>query len=99
MNINFNKIDFFKIDCEGGEYHVFTPEHLEFLKTIPKIVGEWHCQTPKEKEQFKIFRETYLRLFPKFKIYSIDMFDITDNLWRDMFLDYYNQVIIYIDNR
>ena len=77
----------------------FRNQAVHIKENVKKIVGEWHCQTPKEKEQFKIFRETYLRLFPKFKIYSIDMFDITDNLWRDMFLDYYNQVIIYIDNR
>jgi len=68
-------------------------DKIDFLKTDCEG-GEYSI-----KEQFKIFRETYLRLFPKFKIYSIDMFDITDNLWRDMFLDYYNQVIIYIDNR
>ena len=99
-NANVDKIDFLKTDCEGGEYSIFNNTNIWWIKeNVKKIVGEWHCQTPKEKEQFKIFRETYLRLFPKFKIYSIDMFDITDNLWRDMFLDYYNQVIIYIDNR
>ena len=99
-NANVDKIDFLKTDCEGGEYSIFNNTNIWWIKeNVKKIVGEWHCQTSKEKEQFKIFRETYLRLFPKFKIYSIDMFDITDNLWRDMFLDYYNQVIIYIDNR
>ena len=38
------KIDFLKIDCEGGEYDIFQPHNVEFLKTIPKFVGEFHLK-------------------------------------------------------
>ena len=63
-----------------------------------KIVGEWHIANYKEK--FKIFRDTYLRLFPKVKLYSIDMFEINkDYIFTEDFLDYYTEVIVYIDNR
>ena len=95
-----DRIDFLKTDCEGGEYNIFNSQNFWWIKdNVKKIVGEWHLQNEDEKEKFKIFRDTYLRLYPKFKIYSIDMFDITHNLWKDMFMDYYRQIIVYIDNR
>ena len=36
------KIDFLKVDCEGGEYDVFSEENIDFLKSVPKIVAEFH---------------------------------------------------------
>ena len=98
-NANVDKIDFLKTDCEGGEYNIFNDSNFWWIKeNVKKIVGEWHIANYKEK--FKIFRDTYLRLFPKVKLYSIDMFEINkDYIFTEDFLDYYNQVIIYIDNR
>jgi len=38
-----NRIDFLKIDCEGGEVFVFTEENKDFIKNnIDKIVLEFH---------------------------------------------------------
>jgi FkbM family methyltransferase len=38
---NVEQIDFMKIDCEGGEYDIFTPERLPWIKqNVKKIVGE-----------------------------------------------------------
>lgn len=96
---SIERVDFFKIDCEGGEYDVFTPENLDFLKTVPKIVGEWHLSTPEEKDLFRNFRDNILPNFNNYHIFSVDDIDIKWDLWNESFIEYYNQVIIYIDNR
>lgn len=96
---SLDKIDFFKIDCEGGEYDVFIPEHLNFLKTISKISGEWHLGTPEEKVLFRNFRDKILPQFKHYEVYSVDNIDIKWDLWNEHFIEYYQQVIIHIDNR
>jgi FkbM family methyltransferase len=97
---NITKIDFIKTDCEGGEYSIFNNENIFWIKeNVKKIVGEWHLDSPQKKEQFRIFRDTYLRLFPKIEVFSTDGINIKWDLWNDHFIDYYYQVIIYIDNR
>ena len=97
---NIEKIDFLKTDCEGGEYGIFTLENLSWIKdNVKKIVGEWHLNTPETKQQFREFRDTYLKLFPNHEVYSVDDVDIKWDLWNDHFIEYYNEVIIHIDNR
>jgi FkbM family methyltransferase len=97
---NIDHIDFLKTDCEGGEYNIFTIDNLVWLKqNVRKIVGEWHLPTPNEKQKFREFRDVFLRVFPNHEIYSIDDINIKWDLWNDHFIDYYKQVIIYIDNR
>jgi FkbM family methyltransferase len=97
---NISKIDFLKTDCEGGEYHVFNRENIWWIKNnIKKIAGEWHLETPKQKQQFREFRDIYLKLFPNHEIFSIDGADIKWDLWNEHFIEYYKQVIIYINNR
>lgn len=97
---NIQKIDFLKTDCESGEYDIFTLENLFWIKNnVRKISGEWHLATPELKEKFKIFRDVYLRVFPNFKIFSFDGIDITWSIWNDDFIPYYNEIMIYIDNR
>jgi len=94
------KIDFLKTDCESGEYEIFTLDNLFWIKNnVKKISGEWHLRTPELKEKFKIFRDVYLRFFPNFKIFSFDGVDITWSIWNEDFIPYYNEVMIYIDNR
>ena len=96
-----DKIDFLKCDCEGGEYDVFQPSNIEFLKTIPKIVTEFHLKDNEEFHQckFRWFRDNILPNFEKFEVYSVDGVNIKWDLWNDHFLDYYHETIIYIDNR
>ena len=97
---NIQKIDFLKTDCESGEYDIFTLENLFWIKNnVRKISGEWHLGTPELKEKFRIFRDVYLRVFTNFRIFSFDGIDITWSIWNDDFIPYYNEVMIYIDNR
>jgi len=97
---NIDVIDFMKTDCEGGEYDIFTIENFILLKdTLRKVVGEWHLNTPELKQKFRVFRDVFLRLFPNHEIYSVDGANIKWDLWNEHFIEYYNEIIIYIDNR
>lgn len=91
-------IDFMKIDCEGGEYDIFTEENFEWISNnVRYITGEWHLDNKEFQDKFRKFRDTYLSKL-KFKITSFDSVDITDTVWDDWFIDYYNGINVYIDN-
>ena len=97
---NIERIDFLKTDCEGGEYDIFNDENASWIKkNVKKIVGEWHLSTPELQEKFRHFRDTYLRDFPNHEVYSFDEVDIKWSLWDDWFIEKYNAITIYIDNR
>ena len=98
---NINKIDFLKTDCEGGEYNIFSIENICWLKeNMKKCAGEWHLDTTESKQKFREFRDVFLRVFPKYRIYSTpDGVDISWDVWNEHFINYYTEVIIYIDNR
>ena len=99
-NFNINRIDFLKTDCEGGEYSVFTLDNFCWLKdNLGVAAGEWHLSTPELKQQFRVFRDVFLRLFPNHNVYSVDGIDIKWDLWNEHFIEYYNEVIIYINNK
>jgi FkbM family methyltransferase len=93
------KIDFLKVDCEGGEYNVFTKNNIEFLKKVPKIVVEFHLSNKVLKEHFRVFRDTILKQFPKFEVYSLDNVNIKWDLYNEHFIQYYREVMFYFDNR
>jgi len=96
---NINKIDFLKTDCEGGEYDIFNIENIIWLKqNLGTAVGEWHLSTPELKQKFRAFRDVYLRLFPNHEVYSVDNHNIKWDLWNEHFIEYYDEVIIYLDN-
>ena len=97
---NVDKIDFLKLDCEGGEYDIFNSQNIDFItRNVKKISGEWHLATNELKSKFRNFRDTYLTKFNNYEIYSVDGIDIKWDLWNDHFIEFYNEVIIYIDNR
>jgi FkbM family methyltransferase len=97
---NLDRIDFLKIDCEGGEYDIFSFENEDLIfEKISKISGEFHLGTTLMKQKFKEFRNTYLTQFENFDVYSVDGVDIKWDLWNDHFIEYYTEVIIHIDNR
>ena len=94
------RINFLKTDCEGGEYAIFIPENYDYLlNNVDIIVGEWHLEDPIQKLQFRKFRDTFLANHPNFHVHSVDGTNIKWDLWNEHFIEYYNQVIIHIDNR
>jgi len=95
-----NRIDFVKTDCEGGEYEMFKIENLPFIKqNVKKIVGEWHLCSPENKVKFRNFRDNILTQFDKYEVFSVDGVNIKWNLWNEEFIEYYCEIILYIDNR
>lgn len=97
---NVTNIDMMKLDCEGCEYDIFQPKNLIWLKNhVKKITGEWHLSDNNLKNKFKEFRDVFLRVFNNYEIYSLDGVNIKWNLWSDDFINYYNEIIIHIDNR
>lgn len=94
-----SKIDFLKIDCEGGEYSILTEENLPILKNISKIVIECHLGDRIQKEFFRKLRDNILGNFENFHVRSLDFVDIKWDLWNEHFLEYYAGVYLYIDNR
>lgn len=96
---NLDKIDFIKTDCEGGEYALFTDENMPFLlNNVRNIVGEFHLATADLKVEFRYFRDKFLKQFPNFEVYGVCGTDIKWDLWNDHFIEYYNEVIIHINN-
>ena len=95
-----NKIDFIKTDCEGGEYDVFNETNIEWIKNnVRKISGEWHLGSETLKLKFRAFRDLLSNNFTNYKVFSVDGFDITSNLFSEEFVQYYSEIIIHIDNR
>jgi len=96
---NITKIDFLKTDCEGGEYSVFNKENFEWIKNnVYKIVGEFHLTNDELKSKFRSFRDTYLTQFSNIQVLSMDGVDIKWDLFNDHFIEYYTEVLIYINN-
>ena len=94
-----NKIDFLKTDCEGGEYEIFKQENIPFIKeNIKKIAGEWHLRSQKDKVRFRYFRDNILPQFENYEVHSVDGVDIKWDLWNEHFIEYYQEVILYIRN-
>ncbi len=99
---NIERIDFMKLDCEGGEYDIFNDENMEWiLKNVKKIAGEWHLTTPEQKAKFTHFKNTYLKTFSKFRIFSMHGYEVTHALWLpdDQFDKTWPFFTLYIDNQ
>ena len=97
---NLEKIDFLKTDSEAGEYDIFNLENLEWIKNnVKKITGEWHLGNFERKQKFRQFRDLYLKEFSNYEIYSVNGVNIKWDLWNEHFIEFYSEIVIYIDNR
>jgi hypothetical protein len=102
-----DKIDFMKIDCEGGEYSVFNKENRNYIQNNVKyIAGEWHLSDiPEFIKGFMEFRDLYLKGHKSHFVYTRDGLDVTTWIYDDNYIKYYSdtlkggaQFIIYILN-
>jgi FkbM family methyltransferase len=108
---NLTHIDFFKIDCEGGEYDVFTPEYYDFLtQKVKYITGEWHLSYMKDGvNEFIKFKNLFLKGKNNFRVFEPYQWkEVTHKICDDTYInDFYNwwnprnkgaQLMVYIDN-
>lgn len=99
-------INFLKIDCEGGEFDIFTDENIDYLvNNVDFIACEFHPQ--RNLEAFKEFRDKHLSKFKTFvaltgtyqSISFGNFVNITTNLFDDNFMNNLNlEFMIYFTN-
>jgi FkbM family methyltransferase len=108
-NYKIEKIDFLKIDCEGGEYFVFSKENVNLLKNIKSITGEFHIVSTNNNINFTFGPDN--TLIKKENV--LETLDVLDNLFDVIYtsvdgiiihnirdrLDYYNQFLFYAINK
>ena len=104
-----DKINFLKIDCEGGEYEIFTEENYDFLKNdVDFIACEVHARKiDNGMEKFKSILLKYLKQLPrenyKFMCNVNDVYsDVTDWIVTDEGMKYILsqiEVMLYIKSR
>lgn len=93
---NLQRIDFLKIDCEGGEYSILTEEYLPWIKeNVKYIAGELHIHSPEQIAQVPLIVELFEKYGFKYKFTTVDrVFLSTEQLLSN--LDYYNEVNFFI---
>lgn len=94
---NIEKIDFLKLDCEGGEWSIFTEENFSWIsKNVKKISGEFHLDSETAKNNFIKFRDLYLIsaanvvTFVSNKYAIVDKIDVWNNDFVHKNLNYCN---------
>jgi FkbM family methyltransferase len=105
-------IDFMKIDCEGGEYNVFTQANHPFLtNNVGYIVGEWHLFGMENGiEKWNIFVDQYLRGKRNFRVFEPYVWkevtsEVFDSTYARRYYDWWvprgtaAHFAVYIDNK
>lgn len=63
---NISKIDFLKIDCEGGEYSILNEKYLDFIRKNVKFIScEVHARGIKDGYQKFLDLKRFLSHFPR----------------------------------
>ena len=72
---DIDHIDFLKVDCEGGEYDIFTAENVEFLKNnVRHMAVEFHLNCFREAPyEWLAFRDHYIHNFYRHEIKELPM--------------------------
>jgi hypothetical protein len=106
---HIDKINFLKIDCEGGEYNIFKEENMNFLlNNVEFIAMEVHLNYENCRDKFKTFRDKYLTQFKDYQVMSCTRqnmswgisLDIKDKIFDNNFVDNYTcEFMIYIYNK
>lgn len=104
-----NKINFLKIDCEGGEYSIFNEKNLNYIKNNVEFVAcEVHVRNIKNgMEKFINLRDNFLKNFSrdnyKFMCYVDNVYDdVTDWIFTEFGCDYFLkqvELMLYINNK
>jgi len=91
---HIDRMDLLKIDIEGGEYHIFTEQYVNYLNyNVGDMVVEFHVYTQEDKEKFRYVRD---KIIPKLMftktidVYALDDVNIRWDYWNEHFIDYYN---------
>jgi len=98
-SIDYDNIDLIKID-DIYEYDIFTENNILFITdNIKKIECVFHLEDINLKNKFRNFRDNILHFFDTYSVFSIDGVNIRWDLFNEHFIEYYSQVVFYIDNR
>lgn len=104
--LKIEKIDFLKIDCEGGEFFVFTTDNEHIIRNINLVAGELHfangtddyvCDGEVIPHSSIVDFLNYIEEIFDVTYTSLDGFDITDSVKDN--LDYYSQIMFYGVNK
>jgi autotransporter strand-loop-strand O-heptosyltransferase len=94
-NAGIEKIDFLKIDCEGGEYDIFTEDNMDWLsKNCKHMAGEFHIHNNEHRAKLPLVLFYFEKYGIPYKLTSIDGVILSKEMVLNK-LDYYKEIMFY----